>query len=348
MPELEEDTVTELPEKEAVEVTPLTQKDAAADIEDILGDDLEHAPNPGGKDGKADKADDEDEDPLGLSTAEDVDKTDDEDNKDGSAAADAGKYVSPRAKYKLADGSEITIGDLARDHLYQRDYTFKTQELEREKEASKAEVEKASQLARTVSEEREFLIWFAERHVPKQPAAPSGDDPMGEIEYGRQLRAYQEMVGAWQQFKFGQQQSTEQQKSETVKQTEARQRKEVQTIIDKIPMLKDGKKADAFFTALVDGGSKHYGLTREEIANAAKTDHRMILALRDAIAMRNAREKAPAIQKELAKKPVTVRGSAQRGAQQQMDSRSKRNTTEELRKNPTMRNGIAAIEALIS
>lgn len=342
---MDEPEITELPEKEPVEITPLSQKDAAADIEDILGDDLERAPNPGGKDEKADKADAEDEDdPLGLSTAEDVEK--DEPEKDDGP--NANQYVSPKAKFKLEDGREITVGELARNNLFQRDYTQKTEELSRKETGWKAKVDEAGQLSQKLSEEREFLIWFAERHVPKPPAAPSGDDPMAEIEYGRQKRAYDEMVGAWQQFKFGQQQSTEQKDGETRKEAEARQRKEINAAIEKIPMLKDGKKAESFFNALVDGGSKHYGLSRDEVINAARTDHRMILALRDAVAYRRAQEKAPEIQKELAKKPVTVRGSAQRGAQQQMASRSKRNATEELRKNPTMRNGIAAIEALIS
>ncbi len=94
---------------------PLTENEAVDSIADLLGDDLEATPDP-----KADK-DEEDEpaskDPLG-DDEEDVetDKGDDEDDGPQDSAT-AGKYVSAQAKYKLADGTEITVGELARNNL---------------------------------------------------------------------------------------------------------------------------------------------------------------------------------------------------------------------------------------
>lgn len=339
-----DDAVTELPEKEATDVVALSQKDAASDIEDILGDDLLPA------DPKADDEDktaDEPADPLAdeQDSAEDVEEDDDA-AEDGSSRP--GQYVSPKGKYKLSDGTEITVAELARNNLYQRDYSQKTEALSREKDEFAAEKTATSQLAQTVSEERKFLIWFAEQNVPKAPEPPADpNDYVAEIEYARQKRAYDTMVESWRAFKAGEQQETERKTGETSAQARKRQQKEVQTLFDKVPMLKDGKKAQAFFDTLAEAGAKYYGFTQDEIANSAKSDHRLILALRDAAQYRRAKEKAPAVQKELTRKPVTVKGSAQRGSPQQMQQRSKKQATERLRETGSMRDGIAAIEALI-
>lgn len=335
-----DDAVTELPEKEPADISALSQKDAAADIEDILGDDLLPADPVADEDKTADAPD-----PLADEDAEDV-AGDDDAADDGSSKP--GQYVSPKGKYKLSDGTEITVAELARNNLYQRDYSQKTEALSAERKDWEAKVNESSQLAQTVSEERKFLIWFAENNIPKAPEPPT--DPLdyaAEIEYARQKRAYDTMVESWRAFKAGEQQETERKTGETSAQAQKRQQKEVQTLFDKIPMLKDSKKAGAFFDTLAEAGAKYYGFTQDEIANSAKSDHRLILALRDAAQYRRGKEKAPTVQKELTRKPVTVRGSAQRGSPQQMQQRSKKQATERLRETGTMRDGIAAIEALI-
>lgn len=341
------DDVAELPPKEPANVTALSQKDAAADIEDILGDDLQiEDPAPDDEDKTAE---DVETDPLGLDDAEDVGKEDDEDEDGPQEATAAGQYVSPKAKYKLADGTEITVGELARNNLFQRDYSQKTEETAREKAeylSRKAEIDQVSQ---KVSEEREFLIWFAEQNVPKVPTAPiDPNDPMAEIEYARAMRQYNLMAESWRAFKNGQQQDEQRKAGETQAEANKRGQKEVSTLFEKIPMLKDNKKAKTFFDTLETAGAEHYGLTQDEIATATKQDHRYILILRDALAHRRAKAAAPQLQKELAKKPVTVKGSAQRGSQQQVQQRSKKQASDELRATGSMRAGIAAIEALIS
>ena len=59
---------------------------------------------------------------------------DEQDDGPDDVGAD-GDFVSKDAKVRLDDGTVITVGELARNNLFQRDYTRKTEELKAEKQS---------------------------------------------------------------------------------------------------------------------------------------------------------------------------------------------------------------------
>lgn len=331
---------------------PQTESEAAKDIANLLSDDLTVTPDPAHAD--EDKDADED-DPLGLTESDDVEEDEEPDEPAGSPdKTTAGKYVSPNAKYKLEDGTEITIAELARNNLFQRDYSQKTEAVARKSEQLTAKEAAVDKTAQSLNEERRFLVWYAEQNVPqppKPPEIPSTVDPLAHLQYAEDKRKYdakyQALAQGYHQFK-SQLDAAEKQKTDQTNAAAAEKAKtEVGALFEKIPMLKDSKKAESFFGALLTEGTKYYGLTQDELVNLAKQDHRNILVLRDAIAHRKNMTKAPAVQKEIAAKPRTVRGSAQRQTQSDTQRRALRNVTERLRQTGSMQDGIAAIESLI-
>src|SRR5688500_16103369 len=113
-----EPVVTTLP-------TPPTEDQLVEDISNLLDD-----PTPDPVEDEPDEAaaPPEDDDPLGLG-AEDVD-ADTPEEPDGSEEPEikGGRFAPDTAKVTLEDGTVITVAELKRNNLFQRDYTRKRQE----------------------------------------------------------------------------------------------------------------------------------------------------------------------------------------------------------------------------
>lgn len=325
---------------------PQSVNEATNSIADLLGADPDEKPDP-----KAKTAEDDEEaedDPLGE-PEEDVETETDDDTSDGPATA--GKYVAANAKYKLADGSEITVGELARNNLFQRDYSVKTEEVARERETVTKEKAEIAQLSQTLSKEREYVIWFAQTHAPKVPEPPTlsaAEDPIGHLQYNEEVRKYQIFAESYRQFTESQQADTERQKGETQKQANERAAKEVTTLFDKVKIDPQSPKAKQFFDAIEKGASEFYGLNADQIANLAKTDHRTILVLRDAIRAKQNKKAVPEVATKLKAVPKMLRAPTARQAPDQQQARMRTQSGDKLRQTGSMSDGIAAIEALIS
>ena len=344
---IEDDAVSDLPEQRAPETgKPQSVSEAADSIADLLGGDLEETPDPKAKPGE----DDEDaSDPLGDD--EDVAGDEADDDADGPEKATAGKYVSGSAKYKMADGTEITVQELARNSLYQRDYSKKTEEVAREREVITKEKTDVAQLSKTLKEERDYVIWFAETFAPKQPQVRQDIDPLlAEIEYNRDLRHYQAFAESYRQFKSMQAQDDQRKTGETQQQAAARAKREVGQLFERIKIdpNKEPAKAKAFFEEIEQRGKEFYGLESNQIADLVKSDHRAALVLRDAIRYRKGQATAPKVQEKLKQVPKMVRQPTARIAPDQQQTRALRSTGEKLRQTGSLNDGIAAIEALLS
>lgn len=334
---------------------PMTEREGASSIADLLDNDpsiLDPVDDKEDKAGRASKPkEDEEVDPLGDD--EDVEDKAGDDKEDGSPEkATAGKYVSEKAKYKLADGTEITVGELARNNLFQRDYSVKTEEVSRERAAITKEKADVAQLSKTLSEEREYVIWFAQKHAPKQPTPPTLsaiEDPMAHLQFQADLRAYQEFAESYRQFKTAADEDVGRQKGETQKQANERASKEVATLFERVKIdPKDSAKAAAFFTAIEKGASEFYGLNADQIATLAKQDHRTILVLRDAIRARQNKKAAPNVQEKLKAVPKMLRAPTARQAPDQQAGKVRAQTGERLRQTGSFEDGVAAIGALLS
>jgi hypothetical protein len=347
--DIEDNAAPDLSSKTPEVGKPLTEDEAVDSIADLLGGDPAK-PEPKAKPIEEDE--DASKDPLG-DDEEDVVTDKGDDNADGSEKATAGKYVSASAKYKLADGTEITVGDLARNNLFQRDYSQKTEALKRDKDAFETRAKEVDQLSRTTSEERQYLIWFAENFAPKPPAAPAlsaAEDPIGHLTYNEELRKYGAFAESYRQFRTKADEEAQRKTGETQQQANQRAAQEVSALMGKLKLdpQKDAPKVKAFFEAIEQGAQEHYGLSSNQIADLIKSNHIGALVLRDAIRYRKGKSAVPKVQEQLKQVPrMTARPTARTPVNQQA-VRARAQTAERLQKSGSMRDGIAAIEALIS
>jgi hypothetical protein len=323
--------------------TPQTYDDQVEELSNLLGDPETDLPADDQDEAAAQPEDVEDDDPLGLE-AEDV-ETDEAEEQDGSDEPEikGGRFAPDTAKVTLDDGSVITVAELKRNNLFQRDYTKKTTELkarETEVETLKSEV---SQQAQSLDQFRDYAAWYAETYLPKQPEPFKGNriqDPMGYLEWSQQNDEWQAHAQAYQTFQQQRQIAEQQNQRETQQQAQARLATEREALLKAIPVLRDPGKAKATWEAIVSGAREHYGITEEEVNTVG--DHRMLVALRDALAYRRIKAKAPQVQAQVAAKPAIRQGK--RSAPTAAITKERQARAERLRNSGSFADGVAALQ----
>jgi hypothetical protein len=316
--------------------TPPTQEELVEDISNLLEDPATDLP----EEPEEAAAPTEDDDPLGL--AEDVDaETADAGDESEEAEIKGGRFAPDSAKVTLDDGTVTTIAELKRGTMFQRDYTKKTQELSEERKSFEAERQQVSQYAQQLDQSREYIAWYAEQFLPKQPEPFKGDartDPQGFLEWQQSVAQWQAHAQAWQQFQQSKADQQAQQSGETQKQQEERMQREADALFKAMPVLKDPVKGKQVWDNIVAGAAS-LGFSSQEVNSI--TDHRMVLALRKAIAYDRIKTSAPKVQAEVSRRPVVNNG--RRAPANQQANREKQARTERLRNDPSFDNGVAAL-----
>lgn len=318
--------------------TPPTQEQLVEDISNLLEDPVPDLPE---DDEDAPAAKPEDDDPLGLE-AEDVETEDDSDDTDGSEETEVkgGRFAPDSAKVKLDNGETITIADLKvrvdkRVKDFQRDYTEKSTALK----AKEADVD---QQAQTLSQFRDYATWYAENFLPQQPTPPSDpNDYVAWHNYRLEQDKWAAHAQAFQQFQSHKQAEDQQKAEGSRKQAEERLNREREALVKAIPVLKDPAKGKAAWDAIVAGAQEHFGITAEEVNGVA--DHRMLVALRAAVAYMRIKAKAPQVQQQVAQKPVRP---GKRLPPNTQVSKEKQARTEQLRKSGSLDDFVAAASHL--
>lgn len=288
-------------------------------------------------------ADDPDDDPLGLE-AEDVETETAEEPDESEAEIKGGRFAPDTAKVTLDDGTVTTIAELKRGTLFQRDYTQKTQALSEEKKTFEAERQQVSQYAQQVEQLREYASWYAEQYLPKKPEPFTGDrmnDPMGYLQWSQKNDEWLAHAQAFQQFQQQKAAADEQKKGETDKQFQARRLKEAEALGKAIPVFKDPVKGKAAWEAMVAGAAE-YGFTPEDLD--AVVDHRQLVILREALAYRRLKAKAPQAPTEAARRPPVREG--RRAPADQQQTRQKQALTEQLNRPGNFDAGVALLRNL--
>lgn len=331
-----------LPSGTVSDAAPKTDGELIDGLADLLDDDPET--DPVGED-KAKPATEIDDDPDGLNEieAEDVD-ADGGDDPDGSEPEiKGGRFAPDSAKVTLDDGSVITVADLKRNNLFQRDYTKKTTELSAEREQINALKSEVDQYAQQLNANREYLAWYAEQHAPKPPEPFKGspqDDPLGYMQWTQardQWAAHQQAYQVFQQQRAFEEQ---QRQGETQKQRAERLRAEAAVIQEAYPILRDPVKGKAFLDATERDAGKYFNLTQNDLTLVSENS-RYFQVLRDAIAYRRAKEAAPKAQQEVAKRRPVQPGKRQAPSAQA--NREKQVLTERLRKSGSLDDGAALL-----
>jgi hypothetical protein len=133
----------------------------------------------------------------------------------------------------------------------------------------------------------EFAQKLVETLIPKPPDAAMLDtDPVG---FMKADRAYREIAQKLQQVRQGLHNVDSRVQEHGRVQTQQERETELSALVEKIPALSTEQARTAFFQEASNIASKAYGFTPDEIG--AFTDHRYIVALRDAVEYRKLQSK---------------------------------------------------------
>ncbi len=287
---------------------------------DTGADSDEDAPPADKSDDDTPKGPEQDEQPPEDDTPE-WDKTDSEpDKKDGQDDGKTPAFASENTKFKLSDGSEITVGELARNNLYQADYTKKTQALAQTERTFVERFAQVQQYEHQLTQQTELTLSLLAQVIPPEPDAQlRASDPLGYMEARAQRDdAVRALTMLNEQLQGNRSQLTAQQQANQTQASQRRQQEEMDRLITAMPQLRDAKKREAFTTDIVTG-LKGYGFEPRELSDLV--DHRWVLVAADAARYRRvmankgqAKQKAPTT-----KAPVTRSGGALRPAMAEID-----------------------------
>ena len=329
-----------------VDTSTPTEASLIEDISNLLDDD----PEPDPVDGKEDQATAEtDPDEPEIDVSEDVEDEADAEDPDGSQEAEikGGRFAPDSAKVTLEDGTVITVADLKRNNLFQRDYTKKTTELAAEREQITAKKSEVDQQAQSLTQLAERLTVFSQKYLPQPPEPFTGTpdtDPLGYMRYMQQREQYEQAVNEFNGIQQGTSQLTEEQQRAKDDQAQKDWAAEAAALVERDKFFADPKKVQAFFDEAVAIGGDAWGLTREDIANLKSATAFQVL--REAVLYRKALAKSKEVTKQVQAKPVVAIGG--RRADPKARVTADRNArSERLRTTGSFEAGVAAIEDLI-
>ena len=256
--------------------------------------------------------------------------------------ADAPPAITDDYEIALEDGQKISLAELKRNNLFQRDYTRKTMELAEQKKALEADHHKrVSDAENEIRQQRQFILDYASRFMPQKPSRELlQSDPVGYMEA---QAAYEEQIGQLTAIHQQTQQETAAQQKQREEQEQQFAAQEWDTFITKVPALKTPEKLEAFRKEVRDIGIGEYGLTMEELPQIK--DSRYLRILHDAIKYQQLKAKAASVQKQVVAKPKLVQ--QQRMAPQTVQERDKQGRFEAHRKAGSINSAAAAIEKLL-
>lgn len=252
-----------------------------------------------------------------------------EDEQDDAAAEDGPAQpavAGDDAIVTLQDGTQITVGELKRNNLFQRDYSRKTEELKAERNELEGHRQQVLEHAQRLAQQREFFLELQQQFVPPMP----DDNLLREdpISYWEQRNAHESAVGRinqmQQQRQWEQQQQMQQQQAEMARVIQTEREK----LLQHVPELKDPNKLKQVQSELADVFQREYGLSPEEYAMF--TDHRAVRIMLDAMEYRKLKAQKPAVAAKIADKPPLLKSGKRQTVPQ--ETQKKRQASEQLRK----------------
>ncbi len=294
---------------------------------------------------EADDVEVEEDDDENVEAEEANDESEDVDQDDSEADESGSEIATDDLAVTLDDGTRITVGELKRNNLFQRDYTKKTVELAEQKKELEQRSVGVSELEQSLAEMRETLLGFYQAKVPQEPSEQLlAEDP---VKYYADLAAYNKHVKEWNAVYEQRQQTVEQERQKQAQEQQLKTVQELNSLLAKLPpKYQNEKELQNFLMQEVAGATEHYGFSREEISQALGMDHRMVLALRDANAYRRLKKKAPDVQKKVAQKPKLVKGGKRPDPKAQKSKRKSAQSAA-LRKSGDFDLGVREIESLL-
>ncbi len=281
---------------------PQGQPEQAVDDEDGILADEELPPDEG--EGETEEGNPDDE-----GQADEQDETEPE--------TEGGRFVAKDGRVRLPDGTVSTVSDLIQGNLRDKDYRQKTMAAAEVQKTFEAQSSTLKQREQQIEAREQFAQSLINAVVPSEapprpnPAMTDPNSPHFDIVgYNQQAAAYQNWMdwqGALGNLSQAQQQAQAEAKAEAEKAKHERGNKEWILAQEKVPSLKDEKKARAFVEQSLAWGEAN-GFTRQEIADEIAVDHRKLLTVRKAMAWDRLQAKKPEVQKKAEGRPAVLRG----------------------------------------
>ena len=254
---------------------------------------------------------------------ENADEEETEEGKDGPGY-ESGKFAADTANVRLKDGSVISVQDLKRGFLSQASFTRGTQENAKERETLASQKAEIEQYARTLQEQRDFVLRASQQFLPAPPddslldASSANYDPLRYMTENAAYAKKAELLSSLQGASKAEQARIEQEQARLKKEVHDR---EAKLLVEAMPELKKPEVYGKFWSESVDTMSE-YGFSAEEMANSP--DHRLYRVYRDLAAYRRARKNLPAIKQAVQSKPVLT-------GKKRMDPKSKSSREQSVR-----------------
>lgn len=308
-----------------VDNTSLSFDEGIAAIGNLLSDDpetdLAGSDEANGSEVKSEVENDEGEPDLSL-----------DDDELGEAAEVEAKAsdLSDDTEIVLEDGEKISLAQLKRNNLFQRDYTRKTEELAQQRKALDQEHnERVAQASEQIRQQRDFILEFANEFIPQEPTLEMlREDPIGYMEAKATFEERMKKLSTLAEQRQGESQQLTAKQQQDAQEFAAT---EWNKFLDVIPKLKDEKKLEAFRHDVKEVAIKEYGLAPDELKNVI--DHRYMRVLHDAIAYRKLVAKSKTVPETVAAKPK-LQANRQRMSIPDVKARDAEGRFQVLKKNP--------------
>ena len=329
------------PSQEAGNDGPLSFDDGVDALADVLKDpetDLKEEDQ--AQDDATEEAETEEGDPEAEeATEEAAEETDEEDGPQEEVSA--GKFAADTANVRLKDGTVISVQDLKRGFLSQQSFTRGTQENAKEREALASQKAEFEQHARSLQEQRDFILQVAQQYVPQPPDRTLLDrnsanfDP---ITYAALKAEYDDKMDALNKLHHGSKADQERIAKEQERQNQDKRAAEVQRLVEAMPELAKPEVQKKFWAESIETMAK-YGFSQEEMNETI--DHRVYLVMRDLTAYQRALKRIPAVKENIQSKPVLT--SKRRMDPKEKTSRDRQAKSEQLRKTGSFEAGVGAL-----
>lgn len=287
--------------------------------------DKEEAP---AEDSPAPEADTEDE-----ATDQPDESEDDPEQSEDESEEEVAASPTPDQKVKIpvldengketGETEEVTTGELIKGHLRQADYTRKTQALaERETQAVTFFTQRDGERTQEYVQKTELVMSAAQRMLGLRSSAEmtqlSRDDPSAWVAEIQRQQQINEFLGSLDNEIKSERTQAQKRAEDSQAQTIAQLRKQSWSELEKAKI--DEPALRNIYTSVM----KTYGYGPQEMSGI--NDHRLVLALRDAVAYRELKAKVPEVTKKAQEAPRLPNKQAspvQERQRKELDSRFK-------------------------
>lgn len=330
---------SDLPEGTANDTSALGFEQGVEALADILGDPETDLKEDKAETQASDEAEPEGEEPEGEADDEElvIEEDPEPSEESGPAEIKGGQFAPDTAKVTLEDGSVISIADLKRNNLFQRDYSRKTEELKQERE----QLQTLQAQAHEVAQYRDFVLSMYQQAMPQPPDKSRMETDI--IGYWQDKEAYDEQVRNLNQLQSLKQYEEQQKAQNEAKQFQQTVLHHKGQLLEKMPHLKDPARMTQF-KAEAEEALSGYGYSPEEASDllSSVVDHRLLLAVRDIIRLKKALKKAPEVKQQVQQKPKLISGG-KRMDPKARTSREAQVRSEHLRKTGSFDAGVASL-----